>query len=372
MKAYCLAILGAGQAAIPIIEKAKQMAVKVIAFARLDSYAKEMVDVFIEENSFDIDFMARKCIEYDVDGVMATSELTTEVAALLACKLNLPGNDVQNGFAGKNKYIMRQRVSSLQSVKQPVFELYRPGQSYDYPVVVKPTDSCGKRGIGIAYSVRDLPGLVENAAKNSSNGEVLIEEYLPGGKEYSIECLSFAGSHQVIQYTEKESSGPPHFVELAHHQPADLTCQMKSRIRTAVCEVLSALGLSCGMAHLELKIIEDEIFFIEVGARGGGDHISDILTVHSTNYDYFKAAIECALGIYKPVESHSVAFSGIYFHCLQNSYLKALFQKAKYSDWCIANTVVRDDFQQAESNVETSDSGYFIYCSDHKITIEDA
>ena len=372
MTEYLLAIIGAGQAALPIIEKATQMSVKVLAFARLDSYAKEKVDIFIEENSFDVDFMAQKCREYDVNGVMATSELTTEVAAILAYRLGLPGNDVENGFAGKNKYIMRSRVVSLHSVQQPAFGLYQPSQEYTYPVVIKPTDACGKRGVGIAYDKSELLHLTEVAAANSTNGDVLIEEYLDGGKEYSVECLSFAGIHQIVQYTEKESSGPPHFVEIAHHQPADLSNEMKQRINVAVDDILTVLGLNCGMAHLELKIIENQLFFIEVGARGGGDHIADVLTVNSTDFDYFKAAIECALGIYEPVQPHTVACTGIYFHCLQNSYLVQLFKKAESSDWCIVNMATESGFPQAETNVDTADSGFFIYRSDHKITIADA
>ena len=372
MKGYCLAIIGAGQAALPIIEKAKQMSVTVLAFARLDSFAKELVDIFIEENSFDVDFMARKCLEHHVDGVMATSELTTEVAAKLAYRLHLPGNDVENGFAGKNKYLMRTRVASLQSIRQPGFQLYSPGRSYGFPLVVKPTDACGKRGIGIAYNEMDLQRLVKIAASNSTTGDVLVEEYLAGGKEYSIECLSFAGTHQVIQYTEKESSGPPHFVETAHHQPADLSDHMKRRIDIAVDDILSVLGLNCGMAHLELKIIDDQLFFIEVGARGGGDHIADVLTVKSTDFDYFKAAIECALGMYKPIEPHTIACTGIYFHCQQNRDLEHLFKMAKSAEWCISNTVMDSQFQDANTNVEASDSGYIIYCANHKITNKDA
>lgn len=372
MNSYCIAIIGAGQAAIPIIEKAKQMSVKVLAFARLDSYAKDMVDIFIEENSFDVDFMAAKCCENGVDGVMATSELTTEVAARLAQMLSLPGNDIKNGFAGKNKYIMRSRVADLQSVNQPVFELYQPGRKYNYPVVIKPTDSCGKRGIGIANDERDLLHLTKVAASYSTSGEVLIEEFLCGGKEYSIECLSFAGNHQVIQYTEKESSGPPHFVETAHHQPADLSDEMKQKIDVAADGILSVLGLNCGMAHLELKIINERIYFIEVGARGGGDYIADVLTVKSTDFDYYKAAIECALGIYKPSEPHTVAYSGIYFHCLYNRHLSQLFEVAKSAKWCIFNTVTDNQFPEVETNADASNSGYIIYCADHKITNEDA
>lgn len=372
MNDYCLAIIGAGQAAVPIIEKAKQMSIRVLAFARQQSYAQGMVDFFIEENSFDIGFMAEKCREYGVTGIMATSELTTEVAAKLAHKLSLPGNDVENGFAGKNKYVMRSRVSALTTVSQPAFELYKPGKEYRYPVVIKPTDACGKRGVGIAFDQSELLPLVDVAAANSTNGEVLVEEYLAGGKEYSIECLSFAGKHQVIQYTEKESSGPPHFVETAHHQPADLSDDMKRRISIAVDDILSVLGLNCGMSHLELKIIDDRLFFIEVGARGGGDHIADILTVRSTDFDYYRAAIECSLGIYKPVKSHCIAYTGIYFHCQQNSHLNELFEKAESAEWCIANTVTSDRYPNAESNVTAADSGFIIYCSDHKITVADA
>ena len=372
MEKRLLAILGAGQAALPIIEKAREMGVEVLAFARLDSFAKDMVDVFVEENCFDVDFMAKVCRERNVNGIMATSELTTEVAANLAAKLSLPGNSIVGGFAGKNKYIMRSRVAKLDSIKQPGFQLFDEGAQYTYPVVVKPSDSCGKRGVSIVRNADELIQKVQVAKDNSTNGDVLVEEYLAGGKEYSIECLSFNVIHQIIQYTEKESSGPPHFVETAHHQPAELSEEMKYRIQIAVSDVLEVLGLSCGMAHLELKIIDNELYFIEVGARGGGDHISDVLTVKSTDFDYFKAAIECALGTYKPVEPHTVAYTGIYFHCLQNKHLNKLFQTAKEAGWCIANTVTEDAFQEAESNVQTSDSGYIIYCSDHKITIKDA
>ena len=371
MNAYCLAIVGAGQAAVPIIEKAKQMSIRVLAFARRGSYAEDLVDFFLEESSFDVGFMAEKCREFGVNGIMATSELTTEVAAQLAHRLSLPGNDIENGFAGKNKYVMRTRVSALQSVSQPAFELYKPGKEYRYPVVIKPTDACGKRGVGIAFNESELLPLVDVAAANSTHGDVLVEEYLAGGKEYSIECLSFAGKHQVIQYTEKESSGPPHFVETAHHQPADLSDEMKRRICIAVDDILSVLGLNCGMAHLELKIIDDRLFFIEVGARGGGDHIADILTVRSTDFDYFKAAIECSLGIYKPTKSHNIAYTGIYFHCWQNSHLNELFEKAESAEWCIVNTVTSVMYPQAESNVTAADSGYIIYCSDHRITMAD-
>jgi len=366
-----LAIIGAGEGALPIIEKAKEMGVTTVAYARNDSLAKDQVDIFVEENNFDIHFIAGSCRKLHVDGVIASSELSTEVAAKVAHELGLPGNDVEHGFAGKNKYVMRTMVAHLQSVKQPLFSLYDVHNTYTlFPVVVKSVDSCGKKGISIAYNADDFVKAIHESQMISSDGSALVEKYLEGGQEYSIECLSNGkGKHYVIQYTEKESSGPPHFVEIAHHQPANLSDETKARIDKAVWDILETLGLNCGMAHLEIKIIDNEIYFIEVGARGGGDHISDILTPLSTGFDYYKAAIECHLGIYQPATITNKAYTGVYFHSKQNERLRPLFEQAKTASWCFKNTVVKDEFDDALGNVSASNSGYIIYCSDHRITI---
>lgn len=372
MEKKVLAIIGAGEGAIPIITKAKEMGVNTLAFAKNDSMAKDMVDVFIEENSFDVDFMVKCCRKYGVKGIMPSSELTTEAVAQVAHKAGLPGNDVNEGFAGKNKYVMRTRVEQSKYVKQPRFSLYSEGDKYTFPIVVKSVDSCGKRGVSIAYNEADLKAAVLLAQKYSSDHSALIEEYLSGGQEYSIECLSWGkGCHQVVQITEKESAGPPHFVEIAHHQPANLSDKMKSRIDIVASEILELLGLYCGMAHMEIKIINDEIYFIEVGARGGGDHISDVLTPLSTDFDYYRAAIECALGCYEYKQANLKTYTGIYFHSKQNEYLKPLFDRAKNAPWCIKNTIQTEGFAEAEGNVDASNSGYIIYYADHKITLSD-
>lgn len=367
-----IAVIGAGEGALPILQKAREINVTTLAFGHADSLAKEYADIFVEADIFDFEFIKTKCLEYKINGIVASSEVTTEVTAQLAAALGLPGNDVSQGFGAKSKYVMRTKVSGLNSVKQPKFQLYQENEMYEFPIVVKALDSCGKRGVSIAYNQEDLLKAVSYSREYSKDGLVLIEEYLEGGKEYSIECICGNGYYDIIQYTEKESSGPPHFTEAAHHQPAELLDSIKNRMSDAVKDILQVLGIHCGMAHMELKVIGDDIYFIEVGARGGGDHIADTLTVNSTDCDYFKAAIDCCLGKYEHREVRQMAYTGIYFHCKQNEYLEPLFQKAKTADWCICNTIMDDAFHVASSNVETAEAGYFIYRSDHKITLKDA
>ncbi len=375
MKQDVLAIIGVGEAAKLYIDKARELHVKTVGFGKSDSKSIDIVDFFVEfsdDNNLNTNYIVENCRKYGVTGIIASNETSTEAAALAAHALGLPGNSVDGGFAGKNKYIMRCRVDKLTTVSQPKFSLYDKDETYNYPVVVKSLDAAGKRGISIAYNEDDLRRAAESSKIHSSNGMVLLEEYLAGGKEYSIECISGNGQHYIVQYTEKDTSGPPYFIETGHHQPAKLSAELKNRIDVATKDILEVLGLNCGMTHLELKIINDKIYFIEVGARAGGDHIADILTINSTSYDYFKAAILCSLGRFEYEEIVNTAYTGIYFHCKQNQHISALFDTSKNADWCIVNTVNSSSFNEASTNQETAKSGYFIYKSDHKITLSDA
>lgn len=367
-----LAIVGAGEAAAPIISKAKEMGITSVAFGGADSVAKDQADIFVEMSVFDIDGMEKECRCRSVNGVIASSEITTESAALLAERLHLPGNRCKPVFLCRNKFLMREAVRNAVSVKQPEYYLYNGEQTDKFPVMVKAVDACGKKGISMVRDKNELAKALETAKNISTDHTVLIEEYINGGREISVECLACGKEKYVIQITDKVTSGPPHFTEIAHHQPASLDPECRKRVVRAAEEILSLLGVECGMAHLEMKVFSDGIYFIEVGARAGGDHIGDTLVGLSTDYDYYKGAIECSFGYAETPEVHNTAYSGIIFHCPENMCYTGLFNAAGSSDWCVVNNVKTKEFRKAEGNVETSESGYIIYRADHKLSPNDA
>lgn len=363
-----LAIVGAGEAAFPIIKKAREMGVETIAFGEADSLARNQADVFVETSIFDIDKMVRACRHYLVNGVIASSEITTESAAILSFKLGLPGNRCNPNFFARNKYLMREKIKCAKNVKQPRYCLYQGEEIKSFPIMVKAVDACGKRGISLVKNEAEFVIALNSASVMSSDGTVLIEEYITGGKEVSVECLADGNRRFVIQITDKITSGPPHFTEIAHHQPAVLDSACRKKIDLAANEILSLLGIDCGMAHLELKVVNDDIYFIEVGARAGGDHIADTLVGLSTDYDYYRGAIDCCFDGLETPNVHNIAYSGIIFHCLENIDYKDIFEKSKNADWCVVNNVKEnDDFQVVNGNVEATESGYIIYRADHRI-----
>jgi len=368
-----IAIIGAGEAAIPYILAAKRKKVYSICFGNAkDSLYKDDCDEFVDISIYDIDAIVAACRERCVNGIIASSENTTIVAAEIANKLNLIGNSLKGGYTWKNKYLMRKKVSECMNVKQPEFAIYTENESYNYPVVVKAVDSCGKRGITLVKKQEDLLDAVKYAEEYSTTGEVLVEEYLEGGKEYSVECMSYNGIHQIIQVTEKDSSGPPHFLELGHHQPADLSDDLLEKMKSAVCEILDVLHISTGPAHLEAKIIDGEVYFIEVGARAAGDHIADTLLGLSTEYDYFGNAIMIAIGDYKPCEAKTIGYSGIYFLCEQSKKIFPLFHVAKNADWCKEYHLKNASLKDITINGDNDLSGHIVYSSSKKISLQDA
>ena len=217
-----LAIIGAGEAAIPIVRKAKEMGIISVAFGEADSIAKNEADIFIEKNIFDISGMEEECQKNKVNGIIASSEITTESAAILAYRMGLPGNKCIEGYCVRNKYIMRKKIQLCDGVKQPDFFLYSNEEIRRFPIMIKAVDSCGKKGISLVKN-KDECGKAINIAKSiSSDGSVLIEEYISNGEEYSVECLASGKHKYIIQITEKITSGPPYFTEIAHHHGARL------------------------------------------------------------------------------------------------------------------------------------------------------
>lgn len=367
-----IAVIGAGIAAVPILKKAKELNVTTYCFATpRGSVAMEYCDYFIPISIFEVEKLHDRIKKIGVDGVIATSEITTEIAAILANKLKLPGNDVKNGFCARNKYVMRKRIQSIKNVYQPRYDLATDKIKLEYPVVVKSPDSFGKKGISVATNDREYSNAVKYARKYSSNGEVLVEEYIEGGREFSVECVSDSENTYVVQITEKVSSGPPHFVELEHHQPACINNEEKKQIIETSKKIIKALGIYSSLAHLELKLIKGKIYFIEVGARAGGDHIGDTLVGLSTGFDLYKAAIEVAMGIYIHTSAKNVGYSGIYFISKLNGEKLPLLINAHKNEWCYCAEIYDKKLKDVKGNGDESLSGYFIYKSDHKIDIND-
>ena len=192
-----------------------------------------------------------------------------------------------------NKGFVRDRVDESCGISQPKHKVIknRNDISIDplsFPVIVKPTSLGGKRGILVAKNQDEYVYAINYAYENmpKDRQEIIVEEYLDGGREFSIESLSYHGKHKVIQVTEKITSAPPHIVELGHLQPARITASQRKRIEEAMPKLLDMVGIDNTSTHTEIKIINDRLYLIELNSRPGGDNIAYRLTELSTGFSY--------------------------------------------------------------------------------------
>lgn len=373
-----LAVIGSGRMAWIIGNHAHDLGIETHCFSNVEpDFIHEAFDVFHNISIFEKDVIVEICKKENIQGVLATTELTVEIAAYVAKELGTPGLSYDIARVITDKYRNRTVCKGLKFLNQPGFAEINSIEDLEklsmlFPLIVKPTSKGGKQGITVVRDKSELHEAFIYAKEKSGVNPVIIEEYLNGGKEYSVESLSYKGNHYVIQVTEKISSGPPHCVELGHKQPADLSDNLRQKVETAVKEGLTAIGIDNSTCHTEIKIIDDKVYLIEFNARPGGDHIAWPLTTLSTGYEYINGAIQIALGAFKRLDTSILEkhYAGVYFVTKQTEYLKPLFDKCENYSWLYKKNFVSEELQPLEHNDCYGTNSFMYYSAKNRPNIE--
>lgn len=360
-----LAIIGASYLQKPLIEKAKMMGIETHVFAwAADDVGEEIADFFYPISIVEKDEILKKCREIGVDGVCSiASDLASITVNYVAANMGLIGNSMECTKRSTNKHEMRYyfEMNNDASPRSLLVEGLKDLESItlNFPVIVKPVDRSGSRGITKVFSKQDLPEAIEAAKKQGFRQEVLVEEFLPG-KEYSVECISWKGQHHFLALTEKYTTGNPHYIETGHLEPAQVGEETLKRIKNIVFHALNTLQIMYGASHTEIKVSEDgSIGIIEIGARMGGDLIGSDLVEISTGIDFVHAVIQIALGekpdLVKRKEHAAAAVRFIFSHEDMEVLQKIKVEHPEY--------IVRENVKEINEREVTDSSdrfGYFL------------
>lgn len=302
-------ILGASILQLPAILKAKEMGLEVIA-VDMDKNAIgfEHADICLEISTIDIPGVVEAAKKYKVNAVMTlASDMPMRTVAAVAKELNIVGISEETAINATNKARMRQclkennvpipmfhKVSNRQEFDAAIAEYRRYGMKF----IVKPADNSGSRGVFLVNKLNDSQ-LVEKAYNHSKefskSGDIIVEEYMEG-PEVSVETLSVDGECNVIQITDKLTTGAPYFVEMGHNEPSMLPEETRSRISEVAKAAIKAIGIENGPSHTEIKITKEGPKIVELGARLGGDNITTHLVPLSTGVNMVENCIKIALG----------------------------------------------------------------------------
>lgn len=366
-----LAIIGASYLQEPIVKKAKQMGIYTICFAWADgATCAEICDKFYDTSIIEKEQILEICKKEQIDGITTiASDTATLTVNYVASRMGLISNPDEYSEICTNKFKMRQCFMDA-DVPSPKFTLVDDEGKYSikgfrFPLIVKPTDRSGSRGVEKVLDPVQLESAIKRARKDSFEGKAIIEEFVTG-REISVEGISFEGNHTILQITDKVTTGAPFFVELGHHQPSSLSDEIKDKVKQIVLNALDALHIQYGASHSELKIDEDgNIRVIEIGARMGGDFIGSNLVQLSTGYDFVKGVIDVALGTFEGPKLTQNNYSGVYFLCKETEWVKPLILNYKDNPDIVEARITDPVLRNIECSGDRS--GYLIYQSNKKV-----
>lgn len=318
-----MAIIGASYLQLPLIKKAKEMGYEthVFAWAANDVGEKE-ADYFYPISIVEKEKILEKCKDLKIDAITSiSSDLGIITVNYVAQNMGLISNSLTCTDNSTNKHIMRScfkengdpspksfLVESINDIKDKI----------EFPIIVKPLDRSGSRGITKLNNFKGLQQAIEKAKKEGFEKKALVEEFAEG-EEYSVECISFDGKHSFLQLTYKFTSGAPSFIETAHLEPAPVSERVLNSIKQVVFHALDSLGVMYGASHSEVKVDKDgNIKIIEIGGRMGGDMIGSSLVKLSTGIDFVEEVINVASGKEPIIKSNDNRYAAIRYIFSQN------------------------------------------------------
>lgn len=292
-------VFGVGELQKSIINRAHLMGLYVVGIDPCeDAFAKDECDAFEVVGGQDYEGTISVAKKYGVSAIVtAATDKPLVMMARVAKAINLPFYSEETARWSTDKFQMKQRFieGDVPCAKGRLISSIEEAEDLNYPIIVKPRDNSGSRGVKICNTLAELEESIDEALQYSHLDSVLVEEVIEG-PEYSIEGLHYDGKSEVIQFTEKKTSPFPYNVELGHKQPATLSDDVKNQIREIISKIGVALKFENCPSHTELKVNERGIFVIETSPRLGGDYITSTLTPLSTGINMEDQLLNIALG----------------------------------------------------------------------------
>lgn len=301
-----LLLLGAGLEQTLALDQAKQLGYRVIA---VDGNPKapglQLADVGIAANIKDAEAMIAVGREHAVDGVFCHAVEIPGITARVAQALNTPGLTPEIADRATNK---AQRIQRFKEAGVPCAdfrfavskaELTAAARELGFPLVIKPVDNAGSRGVRIVTQAADLEAAYEEACGFSQQAGVLLEEVL-SGPEISTEAVVFQGHIHPFAFAdrnyERNPEHFPYFVEDGINFPSQLPDDIQAQVTRTAMQAIEALEIDFGAAKGDLILHNGKVKVIEMASRSSGGWFGAGSIPIATGGNMLKPLIQMAVG----------------------------------------------------------------------------
>ena len=300
-------VIGAGTHQIPGILKLKEKGYYVVAVdgdanAEGKSVADEFYQADIKDSKIIISLIKEKNLK--IDSAMCFS---TEIALRTVSEINecfgLVGLKKEEVLVATDKAAQR-RVLKDSGLPTPGFIELHEGydvndlSSLKLPVVVKPTDNAGSRGVALVREQRELINEISEAFKESKyDAKVVVEEFIPG-LEFTVEALIIDGKVNILGISEKKKPINNYTVSVELFYNSPFVEEHREEIEAVVKPFLCNCGFNNTITHTEIiySYQDHKFYVVETTVRSGGFHIFDKILPGISGLDIIGLTIETMLG----------------------------------------------------------------------------
>ena len=318
-----LLILGAGREAIPALRRARTLGYHLVA---TDGNAQAPGFAYVDEAIFVSTYAVEETVSYALEyvrrmgpihGVIALAADVPQTVAAVAAALELPGISIETAHLTSDKFAMKLRFleagvpipwfAAVASARFPNCEelrtLVAPWDGA--PLVLKPVDSRGARGVLRLMRDVDLAWAFEYSQSQSPRGRVMLEQWLDG-PQISTETIVHDGWCETVGFIDRNYSRldefAPHVIEDGGQQPSLLNPAEQQAVRDVAEQAARALGITEGIAKGDIVLTPEGPQVIEMAARLSGGYMSSVQVPVAVGIDVIGIAIKLATG--EPVTRH--------------------------------------------------------------------
>lgn len=243
------------------------------------------------------------CLEYakrmHIDGVITgATDYGVITTSYIAKKLRLNGLNYDVANIIKNKFAVQNILFKHEIIKQPCYEISSINElnflkdTINYPIIIKPCDGSGSRGVNKVNNSKDINNCVKEAINNSLINRCIIEPFIEG-KEYGAEFYVYNGVIYDLITLSKKMTDYPFFAELGHSYNMDK--KIENKILQKGHQIIKTLGINFGSVNMDFIVNNKEVYMVDIGCRMGGNLIGSHIIPMSTGVDYMEMIINGAL-----------------------------------------------------------------------------
>lgn len=302
-------LLGGLRYLLPVIEAAHKLGIYVITCDYIpDNIAHKYSDEYHNVSIVDKDAVLTLAKELSIDGIMSFAvDPGVTTAAYVAEQMGLPhSGSFESVSILQNKAEFRHflEINGFNVPRSRGYDNYlnalKDKDYFDWPVIVKPVDSAGSKGVTRVDEVSNLESAINHAIDNSMSKQFIIEEFIEkDGCSSDSDCFSVDGHLKFVSFSAQhfDENASNKYAPAAYSWPSTMSKVHEYELTSEIQRLLTLLKLRTSIYNVETRIGKNgKPYIMEVSPRGGGNRLAEMLR-NATGVDMITNAVRAAVGM---------------------------------------------------------------------------